>query len=80
MTDVDNKERYVCTGAVYGGNASQIRTTTDSTKALAVKVIATATEGIHQLLNTEANNYIGGQDAGFFTVNSHTNFRLQEAE
>ena len=80
MTDVDNNERYVCTGTVYGGNASQIRTTTDASKALAVKVIATATEGIHQLWNTEANNYIGGQDAGFFTVNSHTNFRLQEAE
>lgn len=80
MTDVDNNERYVCTGTVYGGNASQIRTTTDASQALTVKVIATATEGIHQLWNTEAKNYIGGQDAGFYTVSSHTNFRLQEAE
>ena len=79
MTDVDGKERYVCTGTVYGGNASQIRTTTEADKALAVKVIATATGGVHQLWNTEANDYIGGQDAGFFTVNSHTTFRLQEA-
>jgi hypothetical protein len=80
MTDVDGNERYVCTGVIYGGNASQIRTTTDDSKALAVKVIATATEGIHQLWNTEANNYIGGQDAGFYTTNNHTTFRLQEAQ
>ncbi len=79
MTDVDGNERYVCTGVAYGGNTSQIRTTTDATQALAVKVIATTTDGIHQLYNTEANNYIGGQDAGFYTVNSHTTFRLQEA-
>ena len=80
MTDVDGNERYVCTGVAYGGNTSQIRTTTDATQALAVKVIATTTDGIHQLYNTEANNYIGGQDAGFYTVNSHTTFRLKEAE
>ena len=79
MIDVDGNERYVCTGSVYGGAAGQLRTTTEADKALAVKVIATATDGVHQLWNTEANNYIGGQDAGFFTVNSHTTFRLQEA-
>ena len=79
MTDVEGNERYVCTGTIYGGSAGQIRTTTEADKALAVKVIATATDGIHQLWNTEANDYIGGQDEGFFTVNSHTTFRLQEA-
>ena len=80
MTDVDGNERYVCTGTVYGGNASQLRTTTEQDQALAVKVIATTTDGIYNLWNTKANNYIGGQDAGFFTVNSHTTFRLVEAE
>lgn len=80
MTDVDGNERYVCTGKVYGGNTSQIRTTTDATKALAVKVIATTTEGVWNLYNTEADNYIGGQDAGFYTVNSHTTFNLIEAQ
>lgn len=80
MTDVDGNERYVCTGVAYGGNTSQIRTTTDAAQALAVKVIATKSDGIHQLYNTEANNYIGGQDAGFYTVNSHTNFNLVAAE
>ena len=80
MTDVDGNERYVCTGTVYGGNASQIRTTTEADKALAVKVIATSTDGIWNLYNTEANNYIGSQDEGVYTVNSHINFNLIAAE
>ena len=79
MTDVEGNERYVCTGVVYGGNASQLRTTTKVEDALAVKVIATTIEGVHNLYNTAANDYIGGQDAGFFTVNSHINFNIREA-
>ncbi len=79
MTDVEGNERYVCTGVVYGGNASQLRTTTKAEDALAVKVIATTIEGVHNLYNTTADNYIGGQDAGFFTVNSHINFNIREA-
>lgn len=79
MTDVEGNERYVCTGVVYGGNASQLRTTTKAEDALAVKVIATTIEGVHNLYNTAADNYIGGQDAGFFTVNSHINFNIREA-
>lgn len=79
MTDVDGNERYVSTGVVYGGNANQIRTTTNADDALAVKVIATKTDGVHNLYNVEANNYIGSQDAGFYTVNSHINFNIQEA-
>ena len=79
MTDVDGNERYISTGVPYGGNTSQIRTTTDATKALAVKVIATTTDGIWNLYNTEANNYIGSQDAGVFTVNSHIDFALKPA-
>ena len=80
MTDVDGNERYVCAGTIYGGNTSQLRTTTDASQALAVKVIATATEGVWNLYNTAANNYIGGTDAGFYTTNSHTTFHLQEAQ
>ena len=80
MTDVDGNERYVSTGSIYGGNANQLRTTTDVAQALVVKVIATTTEGVWNLYNTEANQYIGSQDAGFFTVNSHTNFNLVAAE
>ena len=80
MTDVDGNERYICTGTVYGGNASQIRTTTEADKALAVKVIATSKDGIWNLHNTEANNYIGSQDEGVFTVNSHIDFNLRAAD
>ena len=79
MTDVDGNQRYVCTGVVYGGNTSQIRTTTNAEDALVVKVIATKS-GVYNLYNTEANNYIGSQDAGFYTVNSHINFNLIAAE
>lgn len=79
MTDVDGNERYVSTGVPYGGNANQIRTTINAEDALAVKVIATKTDGVHNLYNVEANNYIGSQDAGFYTVNSHINFNIQEA-
>ena len=79
MTDVDGNQRYVCTGVVYGGNTSQIRTTIEPASALVVKVIATKSE-VYNLYNTEANNYIGSQDAGFYTVNSHINFNLVAAE
>lgn len=79
MTDVDGNERYISTGVPYGGNTSQIRTTTDATKALAVKVIATTTDGIWNLHNTEASNFIGSQDAGVYTVNSHIDFALKPA-
>ena len=80
MTDVDGNERYVCTGVVYGGNTSQLRTTTNAEEALAVKVIATTTDGIYNLYNTEASNYIGGQDAGFYTVDSHIDFNIVAAK
>ncbi len=79
MTDVDGNQRYVCTGVVYGGNTSQIRTTIEPASALVVKVIATKSE-VYNLYNTEASNYIGSQDNGFFTVNSHINFNLVAAE
>lgn len=76
--DADGNERFVCTGVVYGGNTSQIRTTTESDKALVVKVIPTATEGKFNLWNTEANQYLGSQDKGFYTVNSHIDFNIVE--
>ena len=76
--DADGNERFVCTGAVYGGNTSSIRTTTESDKALVVKVIPTATDGKFNLWNTEANQYLGSQDKGFYTVNSHIDFNIVE--
>lgn len=80
MIDVDGVRRYISTGVPHGGNSSQIRTVTDETKALVVKVIATDREGVYNLYNTEAKNYIGSQDAGVYTVNSHIDFKLEKAE
>lgn len=76
FTDADATTRYISTGVPHSGNTSQIRTVTDAEKALKVKVIPTATEGVFNLLNTEANNYIGSQDEGVFTVDSHRDFKL----
>ncbi len=74
--DADGNVRYISTGVPYGGNTSQIRTTTEFDDALVVTVIPTATEGVWNLKNTEANNYIGSQDAGVYTVNSHIDFNI----
>ena len=76
--DADGNARYICTGVTYGGNTSQIRTTTDADQALVVTVIPTATEGKWNLKNTAADQYIGSQDNGVFTVNSHIDFNIVE--
>ena len=76
--DGEGNMRYVSTGTPHGGNAYQIRTTTDADQALVVTVIPTATEGVWNLYNTEAGHYIGSQDAGFFTVDSHIDFNIVE--
>ncbi|MBQ9164942.1 MAG: hypothetical protein IJ163_09245 [Bacteroidaceae bacterium] len=83
QTDNDGNERYITTGQPYGGNANQIRTSTNADDALVITVIPTAkeeVEGVYNILNTAANNYIGSQDAGVFTVNSHIDFFLKKAE
>ena len=76
--DADGVARYISTGVPYSGNTSQIRTTTNADDALLVTVIPTNTEGVWNLMNTEANNYIGSQDAGVYTVNSHIDFNIVE--
>ena len=78
--DADGNVRYVSTGVPHGGNTSQIRTVTNADDALVVTVIPTTTEGKWNLKNTEANQYIGSQDAGFFTVNSHIDFIIVETQ
>lgn len=78
--DADGVARYISTGVPYSGNTSQIRTTTNADQALVVTVIPTATEGKWNLRNTEANQYIGSQDAGVYTVNSHIDFVLVETQ
>ncbi len=78
--DADGVARYISTGVPYSGNASQIRTTTNADDALVVTVIPTTTEGKWNLRNTAANQYIGSQDAGVYTVNSHIDFQLVETQ
>jgi hypothetical protein len=76
--DADGDVRYISTGVPYGGSTTQIRTTTNVNDALVVTVIPTASEGKWNLRNTEANEYIGSQDAGVFTKNSHIDFNIVE--
>lgn len=76
--DADGVARYISTGVPYSGNTAQIRTVTDASNALVVTVIPTTTDGVWNLRNTEANQYIGSQDAGVFTVNSHITFSIVE--
>ena len=82
MTDADGATRYLCTNKKgYGeGSATQIRTTTESEKALVVKVIAaTGTDGRWFLQNTEDNSYLGGQDAGLFSNSQNYDLAIEEA-
>ena len=76
--DTDGNARYMCTGKIYSGNNSQIRTTTNAEEAMAVTVIPTSVEGVYNLYNVAAENFIGSQDAGVFTVNSHISFNIVE--
>lgn len=78
--DADGVARYLCTGKSYGGNDNQIRTTTEVEQAMLVKIVPSATEGVYNLLNVAANNYIGSQDAGVYTVAKNINFLLVEAK
>ena len=78
----NGKTVYVCTGTVYGAGTGDygIRTTEDKEKALAFEVIATSVDGVYNLRNTVANQYMGSQDQGFYTVNSHIEYNIVKAE
>lgn len=88
-TRADGKVVYASTGSSsgLGDNPTQIRPTTDESKALKVYVEADPTkEGVWYLWNTECNYRLGGNgqnDDGFFTgeVNGYAYYdiKLQEA-
>ena len=78
--DADGKARYMTTGTPYGGNNNQIRTSTNADDAMLVTVMPTATEGVYNLLNVAADNYLGSQDQGVYTVNSHIDFKIVETQ
>lgn len=80
--DNSGNQRYICNGTVTGAGtgAYGIRTTLNKEQALAFEFIATTVNGNYNLKNTSVNEYMGSQDTGFYTVNSHINFNIQEAQ
>ena len=79
--DEDGNERYICLGTVYGGNTAQIRTTTTAADAAVFEIIPDATrDGIFHIWNVAANQYVGSQDAGMYTVNSHVDFTVAQTQ
>lgn len=79
----DGNEVFIGTGKTtgLGDNTNQIRPTTDASKALTVKVIATNTDNVWKLLNTEANANLGSNgDEGFYTADGkNSDVRIQVA-
>lgn len=83
--DEDGNERFICTGSPHGGNSAQVCTTTDAAQALTVRIYTTGTEGIYNLYNTEAYDWLGCQDdeddkCGFYTTSAHNTLRIVKAE
>ena len=74
--DAEGETRYICTGKVYGGNDYQLRTTLTEADAAQFTIIPTATEGIWNIWNIAANQYVGSQDAGVYTVDRNYNFQI----
>ncbi len=82
MIDEAGTLRYICTAQKgYGsGSTTQIRTTTEASKALVVKVVAaTGTDGRWFLQNTEDGSYIGGQDEGFYSNSQNYDLAIEAA-
>jgi len=78
QVDADGNVRYVCTGTIYGGNDAQLRTTLNEDEAAVFTVKATSRDGVYNLWNVAAQQYVGSQDNGFYTVNSHIDFNIVE--
>ena len=84
----DGTELYASTGITsgVGANTAQIRLTDDATKALSIEIIPTATEGLYNLKNTEADALLGCQDdnskekGGLFTVGVRNDFTITKVD
>lgn len=81
IVDASGEKVYLCNGSVYGGNTSQIRMTTDVTKALAVTVKPVdIAQRQYNLYNPTADLNIGSNgDQGFFSSNNHATLQLRAA-
>ena len=82
-TRADGNEVYAGTGSStgLGTNDSQIRPTTDASKAATFRVDVQSTEGVWKLYNVAASNYVGAaNDAGFYTNGgSNSEVNISEA-
>ncbi len=83
-TRADGNTIYASTGKTsgLGSSTSQIRPTTDETKALTIQLQPTTTVGVYKLYNTEASNTIGANgtnDTGFYTTSKFNDFKMIEA-
>ena len=84
----DGTELYASTGITSGNGANnaQIRLTDDATKALSIEIIPTATEGLYNLKNTEADALLGCQDdnsrdkGGFYTTPNRNDFTITKVD
>lgn len=75
--DADGNQRYLCTGVVYGGNANQVRTTTEANSAEVYTITATANEGVYNFTNS-SNIKLGAQDAGLYGTERNNNLLIVE--
>ena len=75
--DADGAKRYLCTGVVYGGNANQVRTTTEANSAEVYTITATNTEGVYNFTNA-SNINLGAQDAGLYGTTRNNNLLIVE--
>jgi hypothetical protein len=63
-----------------GGNALGIRVIEDVEKAGTFTIIPTVKDSVYNIYNDAANQYIGSQDDGVYTVNSHIDFKIVETK
>ena len=75
--DAAGAKRYLCTGVVYGGNANQVRTTTEANSAEVYTITATNTEGVYNFTNA-SNINLGAQDAGLYGTTRNNNLLIVE--
>lgn len=83
--DYDGETRYICNGIPYGAGtgAYGIRTITDKNKALVIKVVATADEGVYNLMNTSTDGgykKLGSNGGDFYTDDKYSNFTITVAQ
>lgn len=63
-----------------GGNALGIRVIEEVDKAGTFTIIPTIKKGVYNIYNDAANQYLGSQDQGVYTVNSHIDFKIVETQ